>query len=380
VNILTVDSESVDMPKDSTLSLLESKSCKIHKVRLSSGDLIRKRLRSSDLWKRSKAQFINLGSSIIARENVDVVFTATARFAFFELGSIWKEKHQVPFVVDIQDQWRTSFYKEQNIRPPGGWLRYNLSQYFTNKNLSPAFNASVATVSVNDEYRKSVANEFPSRNRKDVTIPIGTNHNELSVARRVLSSKQKEILSGDVVFLGGGGDIMEKSFHYILRCVKLALHRRQFRVTFGGFSYASKIGDDFFSKKVGQIGLEDSIKVYPGRLSHLSALRIFQESKINLVLGTEDPHYTPSRLSILSRIDKPTLIICRSDSAIPEQFLSIASFHYLFYDHDAEEQSSRKILELLESDRISNMNSKEEFVDAGSSQIEALFNEVLQSA
>ena len=68
---------------------------------------------------RSFFHIARLGSQLIARERVDVVFFSTTMFMLFALGPYWKWKHRVPFVLDFQDPWVSDY----QVRSGGFWMR-----------------------------------------------------------------------------------------------------------------------------------------------------------------------------------------------------------------------------------------------------------------
>ena len=56
------------------------------------------------------------------KEKFDLVFFSNTQFITFTLGFLWKRLYGVPYVIDVQDPWRTDYYERPGSRkPPGGW-------------------------------------------------------------------------------------------------------------------------------------------------------------------------------------------------------------------------------------------------------------------
>ncbi|HSY53075.1 MAG TPA: hypothetical protein VK785_01440, partial [Opitutaceae bacterium] len=60
------------------------------------------------------------GARLLRREHFDLVFFSTTQFLTFTLGAAWKKKFSTPFIVDVQDPWRTDYYERPGSPPPPG--------------------------------------------------------------------------------------------------------------------------------------------------------------------------------------------------------------------------------------------------------------------
>ena len=75
-----------------------------------------------NLGLRAWAGLLLTGSGLLRREKFDLVFLSNTQFVTFTLGRIWRRLFGVPYVLDVQDPWRTDFYEKSGaMRPPGGW-------------------------------------------------------------------------------------------------------------------------------------------------------------------------------------------------------------------------------------------------------------------
>src|SRR5260370_16910184 len=60
------------------------------------------------------------GARILQRGKIDLVYFSTTAFPAPVLGRLWKQGFGTPFIVDIQDLWRTDYYRDHpaSARPP----------------------------------------------------------------------------------------------------------------------------------------------------------------------------------------------------------------------------------------------------------------------
>ena len=61
------------------------------------------------------------GSKLLAKGSFDLVYFSTTVFEVHILGTCWKRKFGVPFVMDYQDPWVNDYYRNRpQITPPVG--------------------------------------------------------------------------------------------------------------------------------------------------------------------------------------------------------------------------------------------------------------------
>ncbi|MCR6657361.1 MAG: hypothetical protein NVV63_16475 [Opitutus sp.] len=82
-----------------------------------------------NLWLRVGRAFARAGERLLAAEKFDLVFISTTQFSAFGLGPRWKRRFGVPYVLDYQDPWINPYYRDTKTRPPGGRLKFALSQW-----------------------------------------------------------------------------------------------------------------------------------------------------------------------------------------------------------------------------------------------------------
>ncbi|MDE3084896.1 MAG: hypothetical protein KGJ37_06745, partial [Verrucomicrobiota bacterium] len=57
------------------------------------------------------------GMRLLRREKFDLIFFSTTQFLICTLGTRWKNRFHVPFIIDLQDPWRTDYYERPGAPP-----------------------------------------------------------------------------------------------------------------------------------------------------------------------------------------------------------------------------------------------------------------------
>lgn len=71
---------------------------------------------------RAWFQLKSAGDRLLREGQFDLVYFSTTQFVVTALGRRWQERFGVPFVVDVQDPWRTDYYERpgRHRRPAAG--------------------------------------------------------------------------------------------------------------------------------------------------------------------------------------------------------------------------------------------------------------------
>jgi hypothetical protein len=77
---------------------------------------------------RAWPYLLRRGARLLRREKFDLVFFSTSQFITYSLGRLWKARYGVPYVIDVQDPWRTDFYDKPGAPPPPGGWKYRFAR------------------------------------------------------------------------------------------------------------------------------------------------------------------------------------------------------------------------------------------------------------
>ena len=254
---------------------------------------------------RSMWSYRKAGDAILAVGDVDLVYFSTTAFPVLILGPRWKRKFDVPFVVDMQDPWRSDHYLTlpPGERPPKFWFSYRLD-----KALEPrALPHADGIVSVTQAYIDLLTTRYPSLDRKTTTvIPFGASERDAEAAGRLLLA-QAEVVARDPgeirgVYTGVVNSemvpVLEALFAVLRKGLETAPERFEpVRLHFVGTSYAPEASSHPVVLPIAAAhGVADRVTEQVGRIPYLAALRWQQEADFLLLPGTLDPDYVASKL------------------------------------------------------------------------------------
>ncbi len=278
---------------------------------------------------RAFFHFTRAGSRLIRDAKIDLVFISTTDFYLFPLGRYWKMRHGVPFVLDLQDPWYSEYYSRPGApAPPGGRWKYGLVNGLA-KVLEPLTLRQVAHVlSVSPAYPQSLLRRYSWLRPEVFTVlPFGAPERDFELLREMRVRQTVFDRSDDRrhwVYVGRGGSDMSVAagllFSALARARAVAPHRfRDLRLHFIGTSYASgQRAGRTIAPQAERYGVADLVEEYPERIPYFEALQCLGEADAVIVLGSDDPGYTASKVypCILAR--KPLLAIFHERSDIAQ--------------------------------------------------------------
>ena len=302
--VLAVDPNLVEMNRDEGLMTTLPEDADIRYVPAFDYRVTR-RVGLGSLALRSMWQYRRAGDAILAEGGIDLVYFSTTAFPVLILGPRWKRKFGVPFVIDMQDPWRSDHYLglPRSERPPKFWFSYRLD-----KALEPlALPHADGIISVTKAYTDLLTGRYPDLSQEATTvIPFGSSEQDTQAARQI-SVERAEIpprQPGEIrgVYTG----VVNSEMVPVLDGVLAALRRGidtdpetfdRVRLHFVGTSYAPPDASSPVVRPVAEAhGVADRVTERVDRVPYLSALRWQQEADFLLLLGTLDPDYVPSKL------------------------------------------------------------------------------------
>ena len=179
------------------------------------------------LWWRCGRAVRRAGEALLGEGGFDLVFFSTTQFDAFALGPTWRKKYGVPYVLDYQDPWINGYYRRTGTRPPGGWLKFNLSQWFARRREPAAVRGAAAIIAVSDAYGKGLQRSYPWFESKRVKLlPFGAAESDFQVAARHRPAKPLvDFNDGNFhhVYAGRCGPDMSFAMAVIFRAFKMYL-------------------------------------------------------------------------------------------------------------------------------------------------------------
>lgn len=286
-----------------------------------------------NLGLRCWLHFLFIGSRLIRRERIDLVFFSNTQFVTFTLGRLWRAWHGVPYVLDMQDPWRTDYYsREGSRRPPGGW-KYQFARLSAWLLEGWSFGRVSGIMSVSPDYIADLRARY--RHLADVpaaVIRFGASRRDLADALALPSPALTfSRAQGEIHFLytGAAGPVTPHAVNVLfagLQQYRAAHPERAARLRFH-FYGTSYVGPGEGKKAVLPLaeahGVADLVDEIPHRLGHLECLRLQRGADILLLPGSSDLAYSPSKIYPYYVAERPILAVVFRDSVLESILLDL---------------------------------------------------------
>jgi hypothetical protein len=235
----------------------------------------------------------------IARERPAVVFITGAPFLPMLLAGEVRRRG-VPVVLDFQDPWVSAWGAQQPLRTKAG-IAHRLATW-----LEPiAVRSASAITSVSEKQNDEMAARYPWLDRgRMFAIPIGGDPADFDALRAVGGQSGIELDAGaiDFSYVGTFWPAVANSLRTVLgglarlRVENPALAAR-IRLNFIGTSAnPNDRGTNRVLPIAEEVGVADLVREIPQRIPYLEALGVLARSHALLLIGSDEPHYTASKI------------------------------------------------------------------------------------
>jgi hypothetical protein len=356
-DVVVVDDKYSEMIKDELLLQSIPPNVNIYKV-----DALSKKITSKvglgSLALRSMWYYLKTVNRLLKATKYDLIYFSTTQFPVTILGSYWKRKFKVPYIIDIQDPWHSEYYqdKPKNQRPSKYWFSYRLNKY-----LEPIAMKQVGgLISVSDGYIDDLKKRYPIiKNIPAITIPFGAFKPDLQIAddSRSIFKPLLNPAFKNIVYVGRGGADMQPALNTIFKALKSCLDKnphlfQYIRLYFIGTSYApAGLGKPTILPIANEYGVEQNVIEITDRISYYHTLATLQQADALLMPGSDDPQYTASKIYPYLLTNKPLLAVFNSKSPALNVFKEYdATFTYSYdEDENVQEKISAFFLEITNS-------------------------------
>lgn len=286
-----------------------------------------RRICLGSLGVRSYPYLLREGDRLLSQYKFDLVYFSTTIFNSMALGSRWYRRFGVPYILDFQDPWLSNYYKQLGSSvPPGGRFKYAFSQLQA-KLLEPRAMKKVShVISVSPVYPDTLRQRYPYLLPEQFTVlPFGASEPDFELLPS-LNVQQKIFDPNDGkrhwVYVGRGGDDMALALRILFLGIQSQRQYdpdawRELQLHFIGTSYA--MGDKAIKtvEPIAQeFGLEDIVTEHPHRIPYFEALQVLVDSDAILMIGSDDPSYTASKLYPCVLARKPILAVFHHQSSV----------------------------------------------------------------
>lgn len=285
-----------------------------------------RRIGMGSLGLRCYPYFQKAGDRLLQQQKFDLIYFSTTIFITMALGSRWYRRFNIPYILDFQDPWLSDYYKQAQTLPPGGRFKYGFSQLQA-KLLEPKALSKVAhVISVSPAYAKTLQQRYPHLQPQQFTVlPFGAPEPDFA-ALSGLNIQQRIFNPNDGkrhwVYVGRGGDDMALAVRSLF--LSIQSHRRQnpeiwqsVQLHFVGTSYApGNLAVKTIEPIAQELGVADLVSEHPHRIPYFEALQVLVDSDAILLIGSDDPDYTASKLYPCILAKKPILAIFHHQSSV----------------------------------------------------------------
>ncbi|WP_259065404.1 hypothetical protein HDF24_01580 [Mucilaginibacter sp. X4EP1] len=352
VTVVIVDERYTDQVTDNLLLQSIPQDIKIHKVKAFSKRWTSK-LGLGSIALRSLWFYHQTVNRILKGEKFDLIYFSTTQFPVCVLGSYWKSRFKVPYVIDMQDPWHSDYYKDKpkEQRPRKYWFSYRLNKY-----LEPLAMKKVnGLISVSEKYIVDLKARYPQINDvPEATITFGAFEPDVKIATDNHAIFDAMLTPGfiNVVYVGRGGADMHRAISLLFEALKKGLNANpelfgRLKFWFVGTSYApAGEGIATIAPLAIQFGIENSVIEITDRVSYYQSLALLQDADALFIPGSDDPQYTASKIYPYLLTQKPLLAIFNEQSSAVSILKTCATGANVFTFNNRAEATDSTIDEL----------------------------------
>lgn len=264
------------------------------------------------------------GCRLLLGRRYDIVYFSTTMFIVLPFGRLWKGLFGVPYIIDLQDPWTSDFYERPGApRPPGGW-KYRVAQGLGRFLEGWTMRGVAHLIVVSSAYADALRGRYPDLSELRATeLPFGSPDSDLRHLRATMASRRPLLPAGELrlVFAGALGPGMMVAVE-VLFAAMAEVRRSGITVSahFFGTSYSPQSqGRPVTLELAAKHGVQSFVHEQPERLRYFDALQATLEGEANLLLGSTDLGFTPSKILMVLAAGKPVLALAPTGSALAQR-------------------------------------------------------------
>jgi Glycosyl transferase 4-like domain len=298
--VVTVDERFHKEPIDPALGRLVPPFVDVHRVK-AVPLWVTRAIGLGDLSVRSIYHVAQKLDQVITEANPSVVLFTGWPFYHMLLAQRIKRRFDVPVVLDFQDPWVSRWGAQQPALSKAGL------SYWVATRLEPrAIRAASFITSVSDVQNAEMAGRYPWIDPSRMAgIPIGGDPDDFEYLREIGVQQPGNVLDPTRINLSFVGTFMPRSGP-LVRLVLRALDRLRrdepsvgslVRLNFIGTSNQPNGHLNYQVEPIArEIGVAAAVHEVPQRLPYLDALAVLVRSEGVLLIGSDEPHYSASKI------------------------------------------------------------------------------------
>jgi hypothetical protein len=321
--VITTDAKHYEREVDPENSCLLPESLEVIRTGAFNVKWTRK-LGVGDVGMRSMWHHWRALSALHRRRKIDLLFIPVPPYVPMILGRLAYHRLGIPYVIDYIDPWVNDYYSKlpKAQRPPKWAFSSKLA-----RTLEPVSLKHVAhIVGVSKGTTDSVVERYSWLSEEDaVAIPYGGEAGDPEYLRA--HPRQNNIFNRDdglfhISYIGAYTEAMQSTLRALFAALRLGAERapelfKRLRLHFVGTTYApDKAAYCRVLPIAREMEVEGFVDEHPTRVSYLDALQLVLDSHALLILGSDTPHYTASKIFPYILAHKPLLTVFHEASSV----------------------------------------------------------------
>lgn len=304
-------------------------------------------------------------NKILKRRKIDLIFFSTTVFPLLVLGSYWKKKFNIPYIIDMQDPWLDFEHlnKPKDLRPKKLWFIHRVDKFLEPLAMKNADGIIAVTQQYIDMLKKRYEN-ITDENTEVITF--GYSVNDFNIAKKELIELPEWHSSTNIirgVYTGVVNNDMLPIIELIFKVFKeildnINLRNKNIKLFFIGTNYATGAYVKEMVKPLAiKYGIENCIVEVTSRLPYLTTIKLIMEADFLLLIGSTNKAYTASKLYPYLYSQKPLLAIFNKESSVVDIIKKLSSVIPIAFDENKLESYLSEIkLRLI--DILNNIGTK----------------------
>lgn len=340
--VLTVAEQDYESRLDAELRALVPSSLDVVRTRALPARMTR-RFGFGDLGLRSLPGLRRTAWRLQRAHRFDALFITIYPTYPAVLGPMFKRRFGVPFILDYQDPWVSAWGKDVGGGEAGAADTKSRSTRALAERLEPhVLQATDAVTAVSARTYEDAFARTGVTPRVAAEIPIGWDaidvdavaHRETAPRLIPNDGRINICYTGTILPLGIATlrTVLGGARALIERDPQLA-DRVQFY--FFGTSNQTTGGDSRVLPHARELGVAHLIHEYPARLDYLDALDALRQASALLLLGSSEPHYTPSKVFPALLANRPMVAVYHRESTVVDVLKTAApppAAHLITFD------------------------------------------------